>query len=173
MSRREGVRLRVLLGKLKPAFVTAVCSGTLDAGYGRMENACIRQLGVERHFATVSLPNGLVLLMPANVIGTLMFTMFAAARYQVEISVGWLLLAMVLSVVLFVASPPVPGSNLLAYIVIFAQLNIPSAALIDAMIFDILFGIFAAAVNESLLQMKLILQADRLGLLDLDRLRAE
>ena len=56
---------------------------------------------------------------------------------------------------------------------IFAQLHIPSAALIDAMIFDILFGIVAAAANESLLQMELILQADRLGLLDLDRLRSE
>ena len=171
VSRRKGVRLRVLLRKLKPAFLTAIRSGTLDAGYGAMEQDCIRRLGIERHFATVSLPYGLVLLMPANVIGTLMFTMFAAVRYQVELSAGWLLIAMVLSVVLFVATPPVPGANLLAYIMIFAQLQIPSAALIDAMIFDILFGIFAAAANESLLQMELILQADRLGLLDLDTLR--
>ena len=173
VSKREGVPLRLLLKKLEPAFVTAVRSGTLDAGYGAMERDCIRRLGIEKHFATVSLPYGLVLLMPANVIGTLMFTVFAAMRYQVELSIGWLLVAMVLSVVLFAATPPVPGANLLAYIMIFAQLHIPSAALIDAMIFDILFGIFAAAANESLLQMELILQADRLGLLDLALLRKE
>ena len=173
VARREGVRLRVLLKKLGPAFVTAVRSGSLDAGYGRMEQACITKLGVERHFATVSLPYGLVLLMPVNVVGTLMFTVFAALRYNVELSAGWLIIAMVLSVVLFVATPPVPGANLLAYIMIFAELHIPSLALIDAMIFDILFGIFASAANESLLQMELIIQADRLGLLDLDRLRKE
>ena len=56
---------------------------------------------------------------------------------------------------------------------IFAELQIPSTALIDAMIFDILFGIFAAAANQSLLQMELILQADRLGLLDRETLSKE
>lgn len=173
VSKRKGVKLKVLLKKLWPAFRTAVRTGSLDAGYGKMEQDSILRLGIERHFATVSLPYGLVLLMPANVIGTLMFTLFAAARYQVPVSAGWLLAAMVLSVVLFVATPPVPGANLLAYIMIFAELQIPSTALIDAMIFDILFGIFAAAANQSLLQMELILQADRLGLLDRETLSKE
>ena len=172
-ARRKGVRLRALLKKLRPAFVTAVRTGGLDAGYGRMEQDCITKLGIERHFATVSLPYGLVLLMPVNVVGTLMFTIYAALSYNAEISVGWLFIAMVLSVVLFVATPPVPGANLLAYIMIFAQLHIPSVALIDAMIFDILFGIFASAANESLVQVELIFQADLLGLLDLDCLRKE
>lgn len=170
VAKRKGVRLRVLLKKLWPAFLTAFQTGGLDAGYGKMEQDSISKLGIERHFATVSLPYGLVLLMPANVVGTLMFTVYAAVQYQVEISAGWLVAAMVLSVVLFVATPPVPGANLLAYIMIFAELHIPAAALIDAMIFDIIFGIFAAAANQSLLQMELILQADRLGLLDREAL---
>ena len=34
------------------------------------------------------------------------------------------------------------------------------------MIFDIIFGIFASAANQSLVQMELILQADKLGLLN-------
>lgn len=173
VSRRKGVKLKVLLKKLWPAFTTAVRTGSLDAGYGKMEQDSISKLGIERHFATVSLPYGLVLLMPVNVIGTLMFTLYAAIRYEVPISAGWLLAAMVLSVVLFVATPPVPGANLLAYIMIFAELQIPSTALIDAMIFDILFGIFASAANQSLLQMELILQADRLGLLDRELLSKE
>ena len=152
VSRRKGVKLSVLLKKLWPAFTTAVRTGSLDAGYGKMEQDSISKLGIERHFATVSLPYGLVLLMPANVIGTLMFTLFAAARYQVPVSAGWLLAAMVLSVVLFVATPPVPGANLLAYIMIFAELQIPSTALIDAMIFDILLFCICGR-QQSLLQM--------------------
>ena len=171
VSRRKQVSFRTLLRKLWPSFATAVRSGNLDAGYGRMERSCVEQLGMEAHFAKVSLPYGTVLYMPVNVIGTLMFSVFAAIRSQVEISAGWLLIAMVLSVVLFVATPPVPGANLLAYIMIFAQLQIPSDALIDAMIFDILFGIFASAGNQTLLQLELILQADRIGLLDKTKLR--
>ena len=162
---------RLLLKKLRPAFVTAVRAGNLDTGYGQMERSCVEELGMEKHFATVSLPYGTVLYMPANVIGTLIFTVYAATVYEVEITVGWIVVAMVLAVVLFVATPPVPGANLLAYIMIFAQLQIPPDALIDAMIFDILFGVFAAAANQTLLQVELLLQADRIGLLDKEKLR--
>ena len=102
-----------------------------------------------------------------------MFTMYSAAKYSLSISPGWLIIAVVLSVVLFVATPPVPGANLLAYIIIFGQLGIPGKALIDAMIFDILFGIFASAANQTVLQMDLIIQADKIGLLDLKKLRKE
>ena len=41
------------------------------------------------------------------------------------------------------------------------------------MIFDILFGIFASAANQTVLQMDLIIQADKIGLLDLKKLRKE
>ena len=171
VSRRKRVSFRLLLKKLRPAFVTAVRAGNLDTGYGQMERSCVEELGMEKHFATVSLPYGTVLYMPANVIGTLIFTVYAATVYEVEITVGWIVVAMVLAVVLFVATPPVPGANLLAYIRIFAQLQIPPDALIDAMIFDILFGVFAAAANQTLLQVELLLQADRIGLLDKEKLR--
>ena len=73
---------------------------------------------------------------------------------------------MIFAVVLFVATPPVPGANLLAYVVFFNWLDIPSEALMDAMIFDIVFGILAGAGNQLLLQFELILQAERIGILN-------
>ena len=77
-----------------------------------------------------------------------------------------------MAVVVFVATPPVPGANLLAYVVLFATLGIPSEALMDAMIFDIIFGILAGAANQAMLQLELITSADHFGLLDYDLLRA-
>lgn len=165
------VSMPVLLKKLLPAFLTTVISGNLDTGYGQMERSCVEDLGLEKHYTTVNLRCGLVLYMPANVIGTLMFTLFAACKQGVNISYGWLMVVMLLTVILFVATPPVPGANLLAYIMIFSQLKISSSVLIDAMIFDIIFGIFASAGNQALLQMELISQADKLGLLNRKRLR--
>ncbi len=163
--------LGILLRKLWTPFETVMRTGRMDAGFGQMERICVERIGLEKHFSTVSLPYGLVLYMPVNVIGTLLFTTYAAIRYGTSISAGWFLTAMVLSVVLFVATPPVPGANLLAYIMIFNYLRIPSAALIDAMVFDILFGIFAAAANQILLQLELIMQADKIGLLSKEVLR--
>ena len=105
------------------------------------------------------------------VICTLVFTIYAASKYNVAISVGWLAVAGALAVVMSVAAPPVPGASLLTYIALFNELGIPSVSLISAMIFDIMFGIFAVAGNQVLLQMDLILQADRIGLLNRDLLR--
>ena len=170
---RKKVKARVLFRKLLPSFLTAIRSGGLDRGYGEMEDSTVRQLGVERHFAQVSLPHGIILYMPINVVGTLVLTIFGAIQFSVPISAGWLLLAGLMAVIMFVATPPVPGANLLAYIMIFNLLGIPDIVLIDAMIFEVMFGIFASAGNQAMLQIDLILQADRIGLLDKNQLRSK
>jgi hypothetical protein len=76
-----------------------------------------------------------------------------------------------MAVVVFVATPPVPGANLLAYVVLFTALGIPEDALLDAMTFDIVFGIFAGAANQAMLQLEMVYQAARFGLIDIGRLR--
>ena len=111
--------------------------------------------------------------MPINVIGTLALTVYAASRFEITVTIVWFVVAMVLAVILFVATPPVPGANLLAYIAIFAQLGIASQTLIDAMVFDIVFGIFAAAANLAMLQLDLVIQANTIGLLDKDCLKKD
>ena len=166
VARYKQVSLKLLANKVLPSFLMAIKSGGLDEGYGETENVCIRQLGIERRFTQVSLPHGTVLYMPINVIGTLILTVFAAIQFNVEISVGWLIIAWLLAIVMFVATPPVPGANLLAYIMIFDFLGVPSAVLIEAMVFEVLFGIFASAGNQTMLLMDLIQQADNIGLLD-------
>jgi Na+/H+-dicarboxylate symporter len=171
-SRKNKVGFKVLFDKVMPPFRTAVRAGTLDASFGQAESSCINRLGIEKHYTTVGMPHGLVLYMPVNVLGTMVFIVYAAHEYGMSVTPVWYVGAMILAVVLIVATPPVPGANLIAYIVLFAQLGIGSQVLIDAMIFDILFGIIASAANQLLLQLELASQADKIGLLDRDRLRA-
>ena len=165
-SRKEKVPVYRLLLKLKKTFFLACSSGSLDTSYGEASRCCVRELGIQETFTSVSLPNGLVLYMPVSAIGTIVFLLYAANKYGIDAGTAWYVTAVVLSVVLFVATPPVPGANLLAYIALFAQAGIPADALICAMIFDVFFGIFANAANQSLLQLDLVLQADRIGLLN-------
>ena len=171
VSSRRNVPVKVIIKKIWPPFIVTVKSGSLDASFGLAVESCSK-LGIDRRFTDVSLPHGQVLYMPINVIGTLIFTMYAADHFNVTVTPMWFGVAIVLAIVLFVATPPVPGANLLAYIAIFSQLGIASEALIDAMIFDIVFGIFASAGNQVLLQMELLHQSDKLGLLNRDVLRA-
>ena len=170
---RKGASPKLLIKKIWEPFKVTLLSGSLDASFGLSEHTLITKLGIEKNFTNVSLPHGLVMYMPVNVIGTLVFTMFAASHFNVTVSALWFGVAIILAIILFVTTPPVPGANLIAYIAIFAQLGIASEALIDAMIFDIIFGIFASAANQVLLQMDLIFQADKIGLLNLNILRKE
>ena len=163
----------ILVRKLWKPFSRTLRTGSLEETYGLSEQVCNKDLGIEKNYLSVTLPQGLVLYMPINVIGTLALTVYAASRFEITVTIVWFVVAMVLAVILFVATPPVPGANLLAYIAIFAQLGIASQTLIDAMVFDIVFGIFAAAANLAMLQLDLVIQANSIGLLDKDCLKKD
>ena len=151
--------------------MNALKSGCLEDIMDDVTEACVRRLGIDAGYARDSLPQGIVLFMPVSAIGTLIFTTYAAVKYSVVVTPFWSIAALVLAVVLFAATPPVPGANLLAYIVLFNLLGIPGEAIINAMIFDVIFGIFASAANLTLLQAEIGFQAHRLGMLNTDRLR--
>lgn len=157
--------------KVQKPFFVALKTGSLDASFDHTRYSCTRLLGVDKGYTETSLPQGLVLYMPVSAIGTLFFTMYAAKVYNVNVDLFWIAVAIIFAVVLFVATPPVPGANLLAYVVFFNWLGIPAEALMDAMIFDIVFGILAGAGNQLLLQVEMVLQARRIGILNVKQLK--
>ncbi len=160
-----------LVKKVWPSFLVALRTFSVDAAYGDNMFCCEKQLGISRKTTSYGLPLGLVIYMPASTMATMIFTMFAAKSYGIVVSAYWCILAVVLTVALLVATPPVPGIGLLAYSAIFARLGIPAGALAIALIADILFGFVTAAANQVMLQMELILQADRMGQLNTTILR--
>ena len=135
------------------------------------EYCCTNGLGIDTHFTTSGLNAGLVLYMPVNVIGTLLFILHAAVLSNVNPSVLWLIVSVALAVMLFVATPPIPGANFLAYIAMMPVIGINNDYLMTALIFEIIFGIFASAANQFFVQMELILQSSKIGLLNEDILR--
>ena len=170
-SFRYGVRPIQLVRKCRPCFLVALRKGSLDASYDLAEHCCTRALGIDRNFAVDGLPLGLVMYMPANVVGTLLFIMYAAVRSDVTISPLWMSLSVILAVVLFAATPPIAGANFLAYIVMIATFGISKDFLMLALIYEIIYGIFASAFNQFFVQMELTLQAGKMGLLREDVLR--
>ena len=172
VSIRLHVSPLIVSKKVQKPFIIALKTGSLEASMDQTRHSCTHLLGVDKKYTETSLPQGLVLYMPVSAIGTLFFTMYAAKVYNVDVDLFWIAIAIIFAVVLFVATPPVPGANLLAYVVFFNWLGIPSKALMDAMIFDIVFGILAGASNQLLLQIEMILQARKIGILNTEQLKA-
>lgn len=156
----------VIAKRMAPSFITAIRTGSLDESYPQSSACCTKSFGIEESYTQEALPQGLVLYMPISAVGTIVFTLYAARIQQTEVGLLWFLLAIIMVVVVFVATPPVPGANLLAYVVLFETLGIPEDVLLDAMTFDIVFGIFAGAANQALLQLEMVYQAGRFGFLD-------
>ena len=97
--------------------------------------------------------------MPANAIGAVVFVAFAEAAEDTLITPLWMIAAIVLSVILIAATPPIPGANCMAYTMIISILGIDKHFIILALLFDILFSSFATALNQLMHQMEMIIQA--------------
>lgn len=171
------VRLRVspllLVQKLRGSFWEALERGTLDFSIvDDLARSSKELLGVDGKFAQAVLPQGLFLYMPTSAIGICVFVLFAAQMQQLPVNQVWVASVVVASVVLAVATPPVTGANLLSFVVAFSFLGISSDAFLDVMVFDILFGVLCIACDQLMLQIDAIIQADNMGFLDEDVLRA-
>ncbi|MBO5994306.1 MAG: cation:dicarboxylase symporter family transporter [Firmicutes bacterium] len=170
-SRKYGVSISSLWAKIKPSFMIAFKNASVDSAFGENRLCCERKLGINGKLADFGLPLGLVIYMPSSTVSLMASTLFAAKCYNITITTLWLILAMILVVALQAASPPVSGVDTLAYAAIFARLGIPSEALIMAIICDIIFCFISSAVNQAMLQLELIHEADRLNMLNKDVLK--
>ena len=173
VARIAGVKTAVLVKKLWPTFILTLKTGLDSDSYALSEKCCIKSLGMQKIFTQRVLPLGLVLYMPASIVGMISFVIFAALRDGVAITPVWILTAIVFALILLVAAPPIPGVNLLSYVVIIGQLGIGKEYVIAAMVFDILFNAFASAANQTMLQLDMIMQAKRMGLLNRNVLRRD
>ena len=166
VSGKEKISPRALLRKMKDSFLAAVRTGSVNSAYGANQLCCENRLGIAPGLTKAGLPLGLLIYMPAGTVACMIVILHETAVNGVPISPFWLLMAVLLTVTLQVASPPVTGIGLLTYAVIFTQLGIPEDALTTAMILDILFGFITTPLNQAMLQLELVLEADRSGVLD-------
>lgn len=167
------VRVHCLLRKLLPSFWAAFRTASVNAAFDENLRCCTSGLGIHTSLTEYGLPLGLLTFMPAGALSAMLFVLSAAQTYHVTVTLTWLVTAVLLTTVLVVASPPVAGVGLLMYAALLTQLQIPQSALIGAMVADILFGFLVSAVNQTMLQMELTLEADRLHLLDQQTLQAD
>ena len=166
ISKKYDVQISVLWAKIKPSFLLAFKNASVDSAFGENRLCCERKLGINGKLTDFGLPLGLVIFMPASTVSLMASTLFAVKCYDITVTTLWIILAMILVVALQAASPPVSGVDTLAYAAIFSRLGLPSDALIMAIICDIIFCFTSSAVNQALLQLELISEADRLNMLD-------
>ena len=171
ISRREQVPVRKLADKMRDSFIITMKSASVDAGYGETQLCCWHRLGIDKKLTDYGLPLGLVIFMPTATVSFLVTSLYAAHVCGLSVSIIWYIMAIVLTVTLLAATPPVAGVGLLTYATIFTWLGIPKSILIIVMVMDIITWYIIAPLNQAMLQLELIIEAETLGTLDRDILR--
>lgn len=165
------VPLGLLFKKLLPTMLIAVTTASSAAAFGTNVETCQKKLGIDPRIVNFGLPTGQVVFMPGAQIMFMCVALTMAELYRVPVSIGWLVMAVIVTTLIAIAAPPIPGGALSCYMVIFLQLGIPSDALVVAIALNTALEFVATVSNLSPLQMELIFLADGLDMLDADMLR--
>ena len=165
ISLRYKVPLRTLADKMKDSFLLSLKTFSVETSYTANKTCCEKKLGISRQLTAYGLPIGLICFMPVSTVASTILTLYAAECYQVPVSLVWSIMALFLAVTLAAAGPPTAGIGILTYTVMFSRLGIPAQALTIVLAGDILMGFVIYPVNQAMLQLQLILEADGLGLL--------
>ena len=170
---RKKISPMLLLKKLFPTFVITVSTASSSAAFATNVETCENKLGIDKRIVNFGVPLGQIVFMLG---GSMMFmaaSLCMAEIYGISISPTWILTALIISVVLAIAAPPIPGGALTCYTMLFVQLNIPSEAIPLIIALNVITEFFGTAVNVLCLQTDLVELAGDLNMLDYDKLRKD
>jgi Na+/H+-dicarboxylate symporter len=168
---RKKVSVKVLLQKMMPTFLIGLSTSSSAAAFSTNVETCENKLGIDKRIVNFGVPVGQMLFMPGYVMVFIAPALCMAEIYGIAISPEWLITAIITSLVLAIAAPPVPGGALSCLTILFIQLNIPSEGIPVAIALNIIMDFCATAVKLICLQMEMVELAGDLNMLDYDKLR--
>ncbi len=172
ISLRRRIPLLVLLQKIFPVFLVAFTTASSMASYATGVDTCLKKLGIHKQLVDFSYPIGIVMYMPSTVLFYTLVPVYLALVYQVETGVTWFITCALLTCILAIASPPIPGSALTCLGILLTQLNIPMEGMLMAVALNVVLDFVLTGFNVAFLQLELICQAEKLGMLDEALLRS-
>ena len=115
--------------KCFPTFLIGLTTASSSAAFADNLHTCTEKLGISQRLANFGVPFGQILYKPA---ASLLFWFAAVSTAEaegVEISFTWIVTGLLVSMILSVAMPPVPGGMSASFSILFAQLGLSAAGI--------------------------------------------
>ena len=173
VCRKYKVRLIVLLKKVFSTFLIALGTNSCTASVTDNYAVCAGKLGIDSSVFGFGIPIGTSIFKPACAIRMVVLSFYVVSMYEVSVSPGWFILAILMAILFSVAVPAIPGGVLMFFPMLFAQLGLPAEALTPMLATDIFFDCVCTAFNQVSVQIALIYQAGEMELLDKEMLRSD
>ena len=162
---------KVLLPKLIPDFLIGLSTGSTSLALSTMIDINKNQLGIDESYSGFATPLGVLLHNESYSMLYMLCTVFLAEHYGVEVNLAWWITLWLLSSLIAMATPPVPGGTISCLSIMMLQLHIPTEGLALAVTLSMFLDFLCTGVRIPILHMTMALQANRLGLIDHEILR--
>jgi len=165
---RLKIPLRTFCRKMAPPFMISLTSASFGAAFSENINSLL-YLGVEPDYAALSYNVGGILFRPGECVILASSSVYMAYLFNMEVSWIWILTAFILSVVLSVAAPSIPGGTAVSLTILFSQLGFSSEALALIIPLSMVLEFPTVAIDAFCAKSQVLLLAAAGGKVDLAR----
>lgn len=173
VCRKLKVKASVLLPKLLPDFLIALSTSSSSAAFATSMEINETKLGIDPSFSRTAIPIGGLLFAGGASMFYILPGVFLAEYYGVETDITWWIILWFVGSLLVMATPPVAGGMISCLSILILQLHIPGEGLVLGTSLAMLMDFICSAFRVMQLHLELLLQSDRLGLLDREILYRE
>ena len=160
-----------LLKKAVDTLIICLTTASSAAAFGISVETCRDRFGISEKLVNFGVPFGQVIFKPTVAVLYFSSAVCSAEYFKVAISTQWIITALIISAILSVATPPIPGGTTASFAILFTQLNVPTEALGLTLAVSIILDFINTAVDVFGGQCMLILGAKSFGLIDKEILR--
>ena len=171
VCRKMRVKPSVLLPKLLPDYLIAFSTGSSAAAFSTSLEINETKLGMDPAFSKTALSIGGMLFAGVQTLNYLMCALYLAEYYGVSADVTWWVVLWLTCTLLIMATPPVSGGGIACMSILLAYLGIPEEGLAMGAAVTVLMDFICTGARVTTLHLEMLLQANRLDLLDRETLR--
>lgn len=163
--------LKYIIPKQLQTLMINITTSSQVAALPENMKCCKEKFGIDSKLTDFALPLGIVVYMPSGAVFIAIAAWGASMSIGVPITVGLMVQVVLVSIILAIAAPPIPGSAFVVLPIIFAACGISQEAFPIAIIYSTIVGYFLPAINGFDLQLEVLMCAKKLGLVDEEKLR--
>lgn len=161
----------VFLRKAMPTFLIGLTTASSSAAMSGVMDTCKKQYGIDEKIVNFGVPLGQILFGIGSVMDFVVLSFCMAEVCDVAVTPVWLVTAVITSIILTIATPPIAGGGVALCTILFTQLGIPAEGLAIAVAIDVIADFLVTATNVFCRQSELVLLAGKLGQMDTACLR--
>lgn len=155
-----------LLKTILPAVLICLTTASPIAAYSTNLQILEDRFGVSQRFSRVSLSVSSKIYGPGCVLYLAVMVVYFTEKYGIPVNFGWFLTAVLMTVLLTFACPPIPGGMLIIFGVLCKQFGFPEECLVILATADVVLDGLSGAVSCALRNPELLLEANKYGELD-------